>query len=361
MAVQGQSFFVAAGDGRALYPGEVGQGSRALNFVTVVGGTNLSLGSENDVLSWQSEIAASNGGGVQTNIPIPGYQLGLATAANGGSNQWRSVPDVALVSNNVFIYWNNGQTGTTGGTSAATPLWAGYLALANQQAQLDNQNPIGFINPIIYAIGRIPPVYARDFHDIQSGGSQLSPPPCAGYIGYNATVGYDLASGWGTPTAALINDLVHPPSPSILDSLFQAADALPVPEPGVQQVQVQVLFTIQGAGVSYSNVPLPSQAQSTGFLLFTPAKNVRFGSEIFFEPASFSGSNSAGSSEVTITLTAPTSLGARSYDVAVTTPSLQGNFIPVAIETLPGIYFVYGDFPGAVVTITLFEPFSVQF
>jgi len=361
MAAQGQTFFVVAGDGRALCPTEIGQGSRALSYVTVVGGTNLSLALVDGVLSWESEISASNGGGVQTNVPIPGYQLGLATAANGGSNKWRNIPDVSLVSNNVFIFSNNVVPGATGGTSAATPLWAGYMALANQQAQLDGQHPLGFINPIIYTIGRMPPVYARDFHDIQSGGSQKSSPPCPGYIGYNATVGYDLASGWGTPTSALINDLVHPPSPSILASLFQAAEALPVPEPGVEQVQIQVLFTIQGSGVSYSNIPLPSQVESPGILLYTPAREVRLGMEIFLEPAFFSGSNSAGSSEVTITLTAPRLDGPINYNVAVTTPSLHGNFTPVAIETVSGIYFVYGDFPGAVVTMTLTDPISVQF
>lgn len=95
-----------------------------------------------------------------------------------------------------------------GGTSAGTPLWAGYMALVNQQAQLDGQSPLGFINPTLRVIANDPPpAYAKDFNDITSGGS--TPSSCG--PGYNATVGYDLVTGWGSPKAALINDLITPP------------------------------------------------------------------------------------------------------------------------------------------------------
>jgi subtilase family serine protease len=208
MAAQGQTLFVIAGDGRALCPGEGGD-SRSLDNVTVVGGTYLVMNGSGS--SWESETAGSNGGGVETGVPIPSYQKGLATTANGGSNRLRNIPDVALVASNVFTIANNGQQLAVGGTSVAAPLWAGYIALVNEQRQLDGVNPVGFINPTIYRICRLPWAYARDFHDIQSGGSNLIPPPCTGYIGYNATVGYDLASGLGTPTANLIGDLAFPP------------------------------------------------------------------------------------------------------------------------------------------------------
>ena len=102
----------------------------------------------------------------------------------------------------VFTY--NGVTGTVGsfsGTSASAPLWAGFVALVNQQAA-SNGGPIGFINPAIYAIGQSK-VYTASFHDITSGCN-----PNGGNQ-FCAEVGYDLCSGWGTPNGAnLINALM---------------------------------------------------------------------------------------------------------------------------------------------------------
>ena len=62
-------------------------------------------------------------------------------------------------------------------------MWAGYLALVNQKAKADSENPLGFINPALYTIG-LGSSYDTDFHDITSGSD-----------GYPATVGYDLATG----------------------------------------------------------------------------------------------------------------------------------------------------------------------
>ena len=60
----------------------------------------------------------------------------------------------------------------------------------------NGNSPLGFINPSIYAIG-LSGAYDVDFHDITSGSN-----------GYNATVGYDLATGWGSPNGSgLINSL----------------------------------------------------------------------------------------------------------------------------------------------------------
>jgi kumamolisin len=83
-----------------------------------------------------------------------------------------------------------------GGTSFAAPMWAGYLALANQQAAANGDGNIGFINPAIYNVG-VGSSYDSDFHDITSGSN-----------GYPAVTGYDLVTGWGSPNGdGLINVL----------------------------------------------------------------------------------------------------------------------------------------------------------
>jgi hypothetical protein len=69
-------------------------------------------------------------------------------------------------------------------------MWAGYLALLNQQLIANHNRPIGFISPLIYPISAHSG-YAGAFHDITSGSD-----------GYSATAGYDLVTGWGSPNGA---------------------------------------------------------------------------------------------------------------------------------------------------------------
>jgi len=77
-------------------------------------------------------------------------------------------------------------------------MWAGYIALANEQAAANKGKPVGFINPRIYPLG-LGKTYHTLFHDITKGNN-----------GYPATKGYDLASGWGSPNGdGLINALTQ--------------------------------------------------------------------------------------------------------------------------------------------------------
>jgi hypothetical protein len=148
---------------------------------------------------------AYGGGGISPDqIPIPSWQLlpGVINSSNEGSTQYRNGPDVSANADFTF-YVCADQAGCTaneyGGTSFASPMWAGYMALANQQAAAGGESAVGFINPAIYAIGESSG-YDTDFHDITSG-----------YNGFSAVIGYDLESGWGSPNGAnLINALTSP-------------------------------------------------------------------------------------------------------------------------------------------------------
>ena len=201
-AAQGQNYFQAAGDSGAyttrsqyVFPADDA-------YVTVVGGTDLQVASAGG--PWASETAwPDGGGGVYTPdaIPIPAWQQlpGVITGANHGSTTLRNSPDVSAESNFDF-YVCADQSGCTaneyGGTSFAAPMWAGYGALINQQAALNGNPPLGFVNPAIYNIG-VGSSYTSDFHDITSGSN-----------GEPTTKGYDLATGWGSPNGvALITAL----------------------------------------------------------------------------------------------------------------------------------------------------------
>jgi subtilase family serine protease len=104
----------------------------------------------------------------------------------------------AEANTNQFSCYDGGCTEGNGGTSYAAPLWAGFVALVNQQAVATGKPLAGFINPAVYAIGT-GTGYARAFHDEKSGSNGQ----------YSAVKGYDLVTGWGSPDgAALIDALV---------------------------------------------------------------------------------------------------------------------------------------------------------
>jgi subtilase family serine protease len=204
MAAQGQSFFEAAGDDGAYTSNqqvdEIWPADDA--YLTSVGGTDLTT--KGPGKGWASETVWSDGGGgyyVPDGILIPSWQKlkGVITKANRGSTKYRNGPDVSANANFTF-YVCADQSGCTanywGGTSFSAPMWAGYLALANQQAAAHGDKPPGFINPAIYPVG-LGKHYTTAFHDITVGSNGLP-----------ATKGYDCASGWGSPNkAGLINAL----------------------------------------------------------------------------------------------------------------------------------------------------------
>jgi PKD repeat protein len=131
----------------------------------------------------------------------------LNKTANQGSTSKRNFPDVALTADGVYVTYDNGSAGVFGGTSCAAPLWAGLMALVNQQAAKNGRPMAGFINPALYALGKGAD-YANSFHDITVGDNTSSSSPSA----FFAVPGYDLCTGWGTPTGSnLINALTMPP------------------------------------------------------------------------------------------------------------------------------------------------------
>lgn len=204
-AAQGQSFFQASGDNGA-YSGGIFPPSDDPNVI-VVGGTSLMTTTPGG--AWLAETTwPGSGGGISTSNAIPSWQLGLATATNQGSPTKRNIPDVACLADTIiWLIANNGQQGNIGGTSAAAPLWAGFTALVNQQATTNGQPSVGFISPAIYAIGQGPD-YLACFHDITTGNNTNFGSPKK----FFAVTGYDLCTGWGTPTGSnLISALLAPP------------------------------------------------------------------------------------------------------------------------------------------------------
>jgi subtilase family serine protease len=267
MAAQGQSFFVASGDNGAYFPV-----SRAGDFppadseyVTCVGGTVLSTTGPGG--AWQSEVAWPSSGGGYGWFPLPQWQQQAVNQTNMASTTLRNCPDVAMVSSNVEII-RLGQARSVDGTSASSPLWASFTALVNEQAAANGLPPVGFLNPALYAIGRSAE-YTETFHDIASGNNSSA------QASFNSVAGYDLVTGWGSPTGLpLINALalrtpLHPPLTAANIRLLRTYPCDPGPIAGTLATFVASV-TGGAAPFSYqwaSDAPVASGGQPSSSLI----------------------------------------------------------------------------------------------
>ena len=286
---QGQTYFNATGDSGQFNSSTYDPPSVDPN-ITQVGGTDLvTMGAGGP---WSSETGWSDsGGGYFAGTAIPSWQqlAGVINSSNQGSTSLRNAPDVAAEGNFDNPTVNNGSYANGyGGTSFAAPRWAGYLALANQQAALNGNGRIGFLNPTIYNIG-VGSNYTNNFHDITSGNN-----------GFNAVAGYDLVTGWGSPNgAALINTLASiPASP---DFSFAAS---PNPLTIVQGNSATTTVTITDIAGFTDAVALSATTLPTGVT------------------ASFSPASTTTSSVLTLTVASTVSVGVKSIVLTGTSGSL---------------------------------------
>jgi subtilase family serine protease len=228
-AAQGQSFFICSLDDDA-YNAQTGDGIHPpldYPYTTVVGGTSLTTNSRgpfwNSETVWNFNNGTGSGGGISSTYSIPSWQQPVNMSSNGGSTVFRNIPDVACVASGFYVVYNNGSTTTGGwGTSFATPLWAGFTALASQQAVARGLPRLGFLNPLIYQIGQSS-FYGSAFHDVTTGNNTNSISP----TNFFATAGFDLCTGWGTPNGInLINLLAPAITPVVLSTPILSGENL---------------------------------------------------------------------------------------------------------------------------------------
>ena len=172
-----------------------------------VGGTTLTAnpvtGSYVSETTWNGATGSfdvtpgASGGGFSHLYPRPAYQAGVP-----GIAKMRGVPDVAGDANQqgglpvVLASGRQSAVNAAPGTSAATALWAGLMALADQDAQ----RGLGFVNPALYRIARSAS-YHQAFHDVTTGDNLTLGPVSDGY---HAGPGWDPVTGWGSPNAQVL-------------------------------------------------------------------------------------------------------------------------------------------------------------
>jgi subtilase family serine protease len=189
-------------DTTTLYPFRVNSWPSSDPLVTSVGGTMLDLNQAGHKVTpdvvWNDGFGAS-GGGTSAVFSRPFYQ-DRVTEEVGKS---RGTPDISMsaaVNGGCWVYWSFAGAGgagwqVIGGTSEATPIMAGIVALADQQAG----HRLGLINPALYRLGALQQhgVPNTGIVSVTSGNNSFM-----GVTGFDAAPGYNLATGWGTINAA---------------------------------------------------------------------------------------------------------------------------------------------------------------
>jgi len=160
-------------------------------YVLGCGGTSLEEpnGTITSEVVWNDNPSSSaTGGGVSDVFGPPSWQAmaNVPPSVNPGARIGRGVPDVAGNANprTGYIVRIDGRLTVIGGTSAVAPLWAGLIALLNQQLG----KSVGYLNPILYQLKP----QTNAFHDITFGNNRS----------YSARQGWDACTGLGSPNGA---------------------------------------------------------------------------------------------------------------------------------------------------------------
>jgi pseudomonalisin len=237
-ATQGQTVFVAEGDeGAAEFEVDLTTGTCVLGtsphvnelasdpLVTAIGGTQFKPNynsAGNDVgfvpeSVWNEPQRASTGisaggGGVSTVWPKPDFQMGVTP-----NDAARDVPDISIeaacATPGAFSVFPDQASGNkvsccACGTSIGAPMWAGITELILQSDGQQKMSTFTSFNTRLYQLGAMRNTAVTGIRDVTKGNNDFE-----NVIGFPATPGFDLATGWGTPdvtkfVSAFINTAV---------------------------------------------------------------------------------------------------------------------------------------------------------
>lgn len=341
-AAQGQTVLVAAGDSGAAgcdsssaakaVDGKAVNGLCSSPYSTCVGGTEFVEGSNPgqywlsannattlaSVLSYIPETTwnesgtaslAAGGGGASTIYTKPSWQNGVGVPADGK----RDVPDVSLTAamHDGYTVVQGGEMGfifQVGGTSAATPSFAGLIALVNQKYNAAQ----GCINPLLYPLAvKQAAGGASIFHDITTGNNSVP-----GQTGFSAGAGYDQATGLGSVDANnLVNHWNDAAAPTGAVTIFTYAATVSQGQTGTAAIKTTT------SGIS-SAVILTVSGMPTGVTAsFSPATIASPGSGSSTLNIAATSTATPGNYTLTVTGTAGSQTAKSSFTLTVLAPS----------------------------------------
>ncbi len=321
-------------------------------------------------------LSAGGGGASTLYTSKPSWQTGVPGIPNDGK---RDVPDVALYSSPEYpgyLYctsdqsdWNQGQTGScvngnfydangyftvAGGTSFAAPIFAGMVALINQQAQYTAGQ--GLVNTELYKLASNSATYASAFHDVTTGNNYCTAGTANGFCsssgateGFAAGVGYDqvtglgsvdldaLATAWAGNTSALIGTTTTVSAANLAPSI-NTADTITISVASTSGATIPTgTVSVSVNGGTASNFTLANGTYQDP-LTFTTA-----GAYTIVAQYSGDATHSPSTGEVTVTV-AGSSTGSGSFTMAATSVSVsQGSTGTSTITVTPA-----GGYKGTV-------------
>jgi subtilase family serine protease len=323
------SQYVTALGGTELPAADVASGNNA--YFSAASGSDVvvsALAYDPNEMAWNddsaSEVAeyglSSGGGGVSIFTAAPSWQTGVPGIPSGGA--FRLVPDVALdasPNNAPYAYcssdssaWASGQTSScstglrdsnsqdltvAGGTSFASPIFAGMLAIIGQAKGYTFQ---GVVNPTLYTLASNATTYASAFHDITNGNNEcnlgISYCSTADAASFSSAVGYDQATGLGSVD---LNNLLNAwpqnsSTTSSAESFTLSSTALSISQSS----------GVSGTGSASSTITITPQNGYTGTIAWTVTSNATvYGATACY---SLPSTTVSGSSPATATLTVNT-------------------------------------------------------
>lgn len=276
-------------------------------------------------IAWNDDSSqfglGASGGGASATIARPSWQTGVSGIASGST---RLVPDISLYSSSSFpgyLYctsdqsaWATNSSGAVtqaascnsgfrdaatgdltaaGGTSFATPIFAGMVALLNQDLKYTKGQ--GLINPTLYKLAANSTTYAAAFHDVTTGNNNCTAGTtyCGSNTGgFSAGTGYDEVTGLGSVDLAKLALAWGVNTASSASLIGTTTTVQPPANPATGSPQT---FTITVTGVNGG----------------TPTGSVNL---------SIDGGTSSGGSSTSVTLG---SGGVATYQTTFTTPGLH--------------------------------------
>ncbi len=309
--------------------------------VTAVGGTEFNEGNGafwsnqngagfGSAISYIPEIAwndtalghglASGGGGASAVFTKPAWQTGPGVPNDGA----RDVPDVSLAASGAhdsYLIYVNGGLMALGGTSVASPSFAGIAAILNQylRSKGGSAKPgLGNMNPALYALAQNTPGI---FHDVIGGNNIV---PCAagvtgcvsGSYGYKAGPGYDLATGLGSVDAYNLVTRWTALTPGVSTNLGLSASPAGISQTGTTRLTATVsavtgtstpagTITFTSGSVTLGSAPVAGSGATASAGLSVKGNALDAGVNTI--TAAYTGSAGFGSSTATatVTVTAP--------------------------------------------------------
>jgi len=211
LGIQGVTVFVSSGDdGVANFQTRANQANCGYHpsypasspYVTAVGATQGGIiGGDEIVCSSDTGGQITTGGGFSTKYDMPSYQAKAVkeylestegqAAVPGYNATGRGYPDIAMAGFNYDVVIA-GQTFPVSGTSASSPVVAGFASLVNAKLAASGGSSLGFINPTLYKAG------SSSFNDITSGNNKCCASKVCCTEGFSATTGWDPLTGLGS-------------------------------------------------------------------------------------------------------------------------------------------------------------------